>query len=981
MTPYFWVDAFICIFSMLVATSLALLVIGSGSRRAVNWFFAAFATLVVLWYFFSLLLRGALWLQIGDPELMLELATLCFALMGPTLLLFAGRYVDRSTRWSDLAAVAGLAATGLFAIPLFGGQLIHDPRLQPSRILSYEISPLGAAVSVLPLAYLVWSMLLFWQARRQPGGRRLMVSVLLFLSAFTAGILFKAPFPLMTITSAISVTLLGYTVINQQIFNPYRERTLELEQEIAQRQLAEDALQESETRFRSIFENAMIGIYRSTPGGRILMANPALVQMVGYDSFDELAKRNLEQNGFAPETPRSEFIHRIETEGQVIGLESAWERPDGSTVYVRESARAVCDSDGRTLYYEGTVEDITERTQAEQALQRSLAELQNLQRITEALLNQDELFETMQTVARGIVKQIGFDMVLISHYVEKESAFAGLALYPLPESDVFDRILKLTGYTDIKGAPAKFKVPYRRGENPLVDRVLDGKTIKSHSLGDVFYPWFSRPASRIVQGILGLKSFIDQPMCASGRTVGTIVATVREPNITIEQEQALARVADQAAIALERARLLAETRRQLREQIALRRASTAISSALELQVVLTRIAEQMCQVIDATSAYICSYTPEETTFTVLAEYFSASACKKERVSDLGETYSDKDYAFLEAMLAGRHDTSHVNSSQLDDAERENMRRFGVQSILYVPLLIGDKLIGFAEVWESRKVREFTADEISLCQRIAHHAAVAIENAQLHEQVQQYAETLEARVAERTAQLEAANKEMQSFAYSVSHDLRAPLRSIDGFSSILLEDYSDALDEEGKGHIERVRQAVGKMNKLIDDILRLSRVTRHEMNVEDLDLSALVAHISDDLMASQPDRRITFTIQAGVAALGDRHLLDIALRNLLDNAVKFTGHKSEARIDFGAEETDGRQVYYVRDNGAGFNMAYQEKLFVAFQRLHADHQFSGSGIGLSIVYRVIQRHYGEIWAEAVESQGATFYFTLGHPDPT
>ncbi|MBN1145964.1 MAG: PAS domain S-box protein [Anaerolineales bacterium] len=979
MPPSFWIDAVVCFFSMLIATSLALLVISSGSRRALNWLFAAIALLVVLWHFFSLLLRAALWLKIGDPELMLELATLCFSLLGPSLLLFIARYAERSTRWSDLFAVGGLATTALLAPPLFLGRLIYSPQFLPPSILSYQISPLGAAASLLPLAFLAWCMLLCWQARRRPGGLHLMASMLFLLASFVAGALFKATSLLVTIASAVSVLLLGYTVISQQIFNPYKQRTNELEREIERRQLAEQALQDSEAHFRSIFENAMIGIYRTTPEGRVLMANPAVIRMAGYVSFEKLAKINLNQDGFSPESSRSNFIQRIEADGRVIGLESTWKRSDGSTLYVRESARAIRDPDGRTLYYEGTVEDITERIQAEQALQRSLAELQNIQQITEALLNQSELYETMNTVARGVVKQLGFDMVLISRYMEQESAFGGLALYPLPESGVFNRILELTGHIDIiTSAPAKFKVPYRRGENPLVDRVLAGETIKSHSLSEIFYPWFSRSASTIIQGFVGLKSFIDHPMRVSGKTVGTIVAAVRATKITAEQEQALARLADQAAVALEKARLLAETQQQLQEQIALRRASAAISSALEPQVVLNRIAEQMGQAVDATSAYICSCDVETISYHVLAEYIGPNACKSERISDLGETYvyTQEDRGFLGTMLAGRTHVSHINSPESERFEIEHMRRYGAQTILYIPLFLGDTLIGIAELWETRKQREFTTAEIALCQSIAHHAAAAIQNARLHEQVLQYAQTLETRVAERTAQLETANKELQTFAYSVSHDLRAPLRSIDGFSAILLEDYSEALDEEGREHLRRVRRAVGKMSTLIDDILRLSRVTRREIQIENLDMSALVRLIADELKASQPERTIGFNIQAGVVARGDRHLVDIALRNLLENAVKFTAHTRQALITFSAIEVGGKQVYYVRDNGAGFNMAYQDKLFIAFQRLHADHEFPGSGVGLSIVYRVIQKHHGEIWAEAEEGQGATFYFTLG-----
>ncbi|MDM9581671.1 MULTISPECIES: sensor histidine kinase [unclassified Nostoc] len=235
--------------------------------------------------------------------------------------------------------------------------------------------------------------------------------------------------------------------------------------------------------------------------------------------------------------------------------------------------------------------------------------------------------------------------------------------------------------------------------------------------------------------------------------------------------------------------------------------------------------------------------------------------------------------------------------------------------------------------------------------------------------------LEQRVAERTAQLEATNKEMEAFSYSVSHDLRAPLRSIDGFSQALLEDYADKLDALGQNYLQRVRAATQRMAQLIDDLLNLSRLTRSEMRYEKVDLSALVEAIATELHKTQPERQVEFVIAPGLVANGDAHLLRIVLENLLGNAWKFTGKHQKARIEFGLLLQDNTDVYFVRDDGTGFDMAYVEKLFGAFQRLHAMTEFEGTGIGLATVQRIIHRHGGRVWAESAVEQGATFYFTL------
>ncbi|MCK4273466.1 MAG: hypothetical protein KAW90_01140, partial [Dehalococcoidales bacterium] len=227
----------------------------------------------------------------------------------------------------------------------------------------------------------------------------------------------------------------------------------------------------------------------------------------------------------------------------------------------------------------------------------------------------------------------------------------------------------------------------------------------------------------------------------------------------------------------------------------------------------------------------------------------------------------------------------------------------------------------------------------------------------------------------SARLAATNKELETFSYSVSHDLRSPLRSIDGFSQALLEDYSDKLDENGQDYLKRLRGASQKMGELIDGLLKLSRLTRSKMHEESVDLSALGEEIAARLQEMQPKRRAKFIIDKGLTASGDPQLLRVLIENLLGNAWKFTGKSPHAKIEFGATRNNGKKTYFVKDNGAGFDTTYADKLFGAFQRLHDTTEFPGTGIGLATVQRIINRHGGTIQAEGAVGKGATFYFTL------
>ncbi|MBY0575107.1 MAG: PAS domain S-box protein [Gallionellaceae bacterium] len=313
--------------------------------------------------------------------------------------------------------------------------------------------------------------------------------------------------------------------------------------------------------------------------------------------------------------------------------------------------------------------------------------------------------------------------------------------------------------------------------------------------------------------------------------------------------------------------------------------------------------------------------------------------------------------------------------------RDEALRRGYRASAVFPIHDAGSAVGAVNVYAA-EVNFFTPDIIQLMQELAADVSFAlgvfaekVRRKSAEDGLRLLSIKLESRVAERTRQLEIANKELESFSYSVSHDLRAPLRSIDGFSQILLKKYHDQLDETGKDYLERVRRASQRMGHLIDDMLQLSRVTRGTLKREEVDLSKMAGDVAEDLRNSHPQRKAQFVLQQGLVAYADPGLLRIALDNLLGNAYKYTGKKPEAKIEFGMCDVDEGRAFFVRDNGAGFNMEHAHKLFGAFQRLHGVDEFEGTGVGLATVQRIIQRHHGKVWAEATEGQGAAFYFTL------
>ncbi|MGE0172596.1 MAG: CHASE domain-containing protein [Oligoflexales bacterium] len=327
---------------------------------------------------------------------------------------------------------------------------------------------------------------------------------------------------------------------------------------------------------------------------------------------------------------------------------------------------------------------------------------------------------------------------------------------------------------------------------------------------------------------------------------------------------------------------------------------------------------------------------------------------------VGPTIFEAVESHLDKAFAGEEVNYEIDLNYPDGAKR-------TISASYVPDfdpsgVVKGVVVLAGDISERRRVEDELREEKGIVER-------------LNEEIRHMNEDLERRVKERTHELALANKELESFSYSVSHDLRSPLRGVDGFCKFVLQEYGDKLEERGRAYLERARAAAGRMSQLIDDMLTLSRVTRKDMTYQEINLSDLVQTIADDLMATAPERDVMFVIEKNILIRADAILIRSVFENLLNNAWKFTQHHQQARIEFGLKERNGAPALYVKDDGAGFDMEFAGKLFGAFQRLHDSEEFPGTGIGLATAQRIVHRHGGRMWAEAGVEKGATFYLTL------
>ncbi len=305
---------------------------------------------------------------------------------------------------------------------------------------------------------------------------------------------------------------------------------------------------------------------------------------------------------------------------------------------------------------------------------------------------------------------------------------------------------------------------------------------------------------------------------------------------------------------------------------------------------------------------------------------------------------------------------------------DELAKMGFESYWGVPLFVQADLFGVLNLGTRRK-GVFSVEHQTVVKEIITPLEIWFQQMELREELQQHSSELEQRVAERTTELKEVNQELESFSYQVSHDLRAPLRAISGFSGLFMNKYGTGLDEKGQEYLSMIQTSAKRMETLINELLTFSRLSRQPLTKREFLLKDLVLEVWKNLMVEQPTRQVTFTVDDLPVCHADPILLRQVFVNLLGNALKFSRNRELARIHVGVKMAESGRVYWVEDNGAGFDMAYADQLFIAFRRLHSDMEFEGTGIGLAIVQRIIQRHGGQVWAEGIEGQGARFFFML------
>lgn len=449
----------------------------------------------------------------------------------------------------------------------------------------------------------------------------------------------------------------------------------------------------------------------------------------------------------------------------------------------------------------------------------------------------------------------------------------------------------------------------------------------------------------------------------------------------------LSQVGQQLGAALQLADSIQEAQLQAERRHLIANIADRIREPVDISTILETTTQETRHLLQADRVAVYRFTEDWN------GEFIAEACGEGWVSLVGpDTQKVWEDTYLQETQGGRyrnHENLAVNdiyTAGLTDCHIDLLEQFQAKAFAIAPIFMGTRLWGLLAAYQNTGPRSWQAEEVSLLVQIGVQLGIALQQAELianlrweiieRQQAEEQVRQLNLDLQKRNAELSTINQELESFAYSVSHDLRAPLRSIDGFSQAILEDYYEQIDATGQDYLRRIRSATQRMGQLIDDLLALSRVTRSDLKQELVDLSAIALGITSDLRQSAPDRDVQFVIQEGLRVSGDSQLLRVVLVNLLENAWKFTSRKPRARIEFGVVNDTGKKIYFIKDDGAGFDMAYSHKLFGAFQRLHSMADFPGNGIGLATIQRVIHRHGGRVWAEGAVGQGATFYFTLG-----
>jgi signal transduction histidine kinase len=708
------------------------------------------------------------------------------------------------------------------------------------------------------------------------------------------------------------------------------------------------ALQSSEARTRALLEAIPDLIFEVASDGTYLKSTQPSSTSLYIVPEQFIGRKITEVMPDSVARPTLSAIQRVIATGKLELFEYQLPMPDGVHDY---EARVVASGTDSVL---SIVRDITQRKWIETEREKFIAELEAQNRESETLreslasiVGTFEFEEIVRRILEQIRNVIPYDTASVWMYAnDKQTFIAGVDLPPgvVDPGTALIADERNSAYPILQG-----KVPYVLSNN-VQEELTD----------------FQPPHDYI-------HSWLALPLKTRGKVTGLIALDGRSKNqFTLHHAELGVAFANQVAIALDNARLFLDLQEQLKKQIALRSASVSISSSLHLDEVLNEICRQMCNINSGTSAYIAQYNSGHDFYAIVAEFVEGDASASEKISDLGVKYYKKDGAWMfeengnvESMLMYSDDTD------LSSWSKNVMTTYGGNSILYVPLYVQGRLLGHAELWDSRRHREFSQDEILFCHTLSQQAAVAIANANLFEQLQKELAANKDLIDE----LEAKNSELERFTYTVSHDLKSPLFTIRGFLGYLEEDALNGNQARLKADMQRISDATEKMQMLLNDLLELSRIGRLKNDSVSIPFEELAQEAVELVQGQIMDRGVAVRINPDLPVVfGDRPRLLEVLQNLIDNAAKFMGSQKHPRIEIGQMGMDGdKPVLFVRDNGIGIAPEHFERVFGLFNKLDA--KTDGTGIGLSLVKRIIEVHGGRVWVESEPGTGSTFYFTL------
>jgi len=767
--------------------------------------------------------------------------------------------------------------------------------------------------------------------------------------------------------------------------------------DITERKRAEEALRESEEKYRTVLEDIEDGYFEVDIAGNFTFFNDPLCGIIGYSRDEMMGMNNRQYMDKENAKKVYKAFNRVYTTGKT-SKEFGWEiiRKDGTKRFTEASVSLKRNSEGELIGFRGIVRDITERKWAEEALQESQEKIRNLfESVTDGIFAID---------LNGAYTEAN-ERMLEMHGFSSKDEILGENAFEFVAPDI-DRTAMVNMKRALEqGSVASLEYTVVRTDGSEFPAEVNAKMLKDASGNPVGFIGIVRDITEHKQAEEALRKSEEHYRLLAENATDVIFTmdmdlhyTYISPSVTSLRgysaeevmpqsiEQTLTPESFEVAMKTWAEELATENMEQkdlLRSRVLELEMRCKDGSTVWTEVKLTSLRDPDGQAvgIQGVTRDITERRRAEDALRKSEEQFrSLIENAQDAIVILNPDITIRYQSPSMERMMGRKAEDRIGKNPSDFCHPDDITKV---TEAFLQLLENKIAIVHTELRLQHKDGSWRTFEVVGNNLIDDPAMAGIvlnmrditERKQAEEEIRRLNEELEQRVVERTRQLQAVNKELEAFAYSVSHDLRAPLRSIDGFSQVLLEDYTDKLDDEGKNYLQRVRSASQRMAQLIDDLLNLSRLTRGKMRYETVDLSALAQTIAMELQQSQPERDVAFTIALGLVAKGDAHLLQVALENLLGNSWKFAKKRGRVRIEFGYAETNGQPAYFVRDNGVGFDMAYADKLFGAFQRLHSHSEFEGAGIGLATVQRIIHRHGGDIWAESAVGQGATFYFTL------